>query len=137
MDGWRVVTGILTILFLCGSVFLLAEADAVHQEAEECVRTDGWFCWDFSGPMRVVAVWFLVLGSCFGGATLVRAWVTRRRLVIAGVCLLVLPVVALWLFLASPIGFVVVVVAAVLVSAWLRAGNRHSADESGKGAGDH
>ena len=131
MDGWRVVTGLLAALFLCGSVFLFSAASDARQEAEECVRTDGWFCWDLTVPFLIGGTWLFLLAGCFGGATVAPAGSSRRKFVVAGLCLL-LPVFLL--LLASPITFAIVVAGvAVFLFARHRVISRRSTDGPAKG----
>ena len=133
MDGWRLVTGLLSLLLLIGGLLLFAAADASREEAAECERTDGSFCWDFSDLFVIVAVWALALAAFFGGATVAPFGRWRRVLVIGGVSLFVLPPIGLKLLLVSPIGFVLVAAVIVCFTILLHASSRRPPVDS---AGD-
>jgi hypothetical protein len=134
MDGWRVVTGLLALLFLIGGLLLFAAADASQEEAAECERTGGSFCWDFSDLFVIVAVWALALAAFFGGATVAPFGRWRRVLVIGGVSLLVLPTIGLKLLVVSPIGFILVAGVVVCFIVLLHTSSRRPPDDC---TGDH
>ena len=136
-DGWRVVTGIASILSYAASMFMFAAVESARQDAEECEATGGWFCGDFVPVMLILmGVWALALGTCFGSATLSsdRGW--RRGWTIAGIFLTAVPIV-IGLAARSPLAFVAILCVIGLVVVWIRASNHRAGGMPGcEGRGD-
>lgn len=87
-DGWRIVTVVLTVLFLAGSVVSFSEVDDEKRWVAECEAEGRDDCgdWDLSDGFTVVGLYFLAVASCFGLATLADhgSGVRRASTVIGG-----------------------------------------------------
>ncbi len=86
-DWWRIVTAMLTVLFLAGSVLPFSEVDDQKRQTAECKawKADleggaNYWCADEAAEIyTVVGLYLLAVAACFGAATLLRSGGSARR----------------------------------------------------------